>query len=117
MDIQVKWTGLPRVVLRKRRAQPFFFRHPWVFSGAVHRVEGEPATGAEVAVVSDRGDFIARGLYNPASKIQVRLYSWDADAPLDEAFWQARIASAVTLRRQLGLMDLDGGCRLVFSEG
>ena len=116
-DTVATWTDLPRVVLRKRRAQPFFFRHPWVFSGAVQRVEGEPKTGAEVAVVSDRGDFIARGLHNPASKIQVRLYSWDANVPLDEMFWQARIASAVDLRRQLGLMDPEGGCRLVFSEG
>lgn len=108
---------LPRIVLRKRRAQPFFFRHPWVYSGAIGRVEGEPAIGAEVAVLSDRGDFIARGLFNPVSKIQVRLYSWDAEAPLDEAFWDERITSAVQLRHALGLMDPEGGCRLIFSEG
>ncbi|MBI3862084.1 MAG: class I SAM-dependent rRNA methyltransferase [Planctomycetia bacterium] len=109
--------SLSRVVLKPRRAQPFFARHPWVFSGAVARVEGEPAPGAEVALVTEHGEFVALGLYNPASNILVRLYSWDAQAPLDEAFWSRRLDEAIRLRQDvLHLVGPASACRLVFSE-
>ena len=44
---------LPRVILKPRRAEPFFGRHPWVFSGAIARVEGQPGAGDEVLLVTD----------------------------------------------------------------
>jgi len=110
-------SGLARVALKPRRALPFFNRHPWVFAGAVQKIEGEPAAGDEVALVSDRGEFIARGLFNPDSNILVRLYSWDANEGLDEAFWSARLDEAIALRRQYAeYEEANGGCRVVFSE-
>ncbi len=97
----------PRVILKPRRARPFFARHPWVFDSSIQRVEGQPAAGDELDVVSHEGRFIARGLYNPASTIRVRLYRWDP-GPLDEAFWSGLIGAAARLRHQtLGL----GGSR------
>ncbi len=109
---------LPRVVLLPRRARPFFGRHPWVYAGAIAAVEGDPADGAEVDLLSHAGNFVARGLYNSRSKIRLRLYSWSPDMPLDAAFFRDRLAAAIRLRRQL--LGLDGpgrACRLVFSEG
>jgi 23S rRNA (cytosine1962-C5)-methyltransferase len=104
-------------VLKPRRALPFFGRHPWVFEGAVHHVTGNPEPGAEVLLVTDRDEFVARGLYNPQSNIVVRLYSWDENAPLDEAFWSARLDEALQLRSQvLHYDDPQGACRLVYSE-
>jgi 23S rRNA (cytosine1962-C5)-methyltransferase len=109
--------SLPKVILKPRRAQPFFARHPWVFSGAVARVEGDVSPGAEVALVTEHGEFIARGLYNPHSNIVVRLYGWDAETPLDEAFWSRRIDEAIALRRDvLALLEPDSAARVVFSE-
>lgn len=109
--------SLPKVVLKPRRAQPFFARHPWVFSGAIARVAGEPAPGSEVALVTEHGEFVARGLFNPQSNIQVRLYSWDSLQPLDEAFWSQRLDEAIRLRRELLKMSgADSACRMVFSE-
>jgi 23S rRNA (cytosine1962-C5)-methyltransferase len=109
--------SLPKVVLKPRRAQPFFAHHPWVFSGAVARIEGDPPPAAEVALVTDEGEFVARGLYNPHSNIAVRLYGWEAEAPLDEAFWSRRLDEAIALRRDvLGLLGSDSAARLVFSE-
>ena len=106
------------VLLRRRRARPFFARHPWVFSGAIDRVEGPAGDGDEVELRSAEGQFIARGLLNRRSRIQVRLYNWNPDEPLDEAFWRRRLEQAVRLRTQtLGLTDPRGACRLVFSEG
>ena len=107
----------PRVILRPKQARPFYGRHPWVFPGAIASVEGEPADGAEVDLVSSSGGFIARGLYNSQSKIRVRLYSWQPDVPLDADFFRARLASAIRLR---DLLDMNGpgkACRLVSSEG
>ncbi len=106
-----------RILLHPRRARPFYGRHPWVYAGAIAAVEGEPADGDEVEVLSHTRNFVARGLYNSRSKIRVRLFTWDADVPLDRAFFRARIEDAVHLRR---LLDLDGpgrACRMVFSEG
>jgi 23S rRNA (cytosine1962-C5)-methyltransferase len=108
----------PRIILKPRRAQPFFGRHPWVFAGAISAVEGDPADGAEVDLVSHAGNWIARGLYNSRSKIRVRLYSWQPDQPLGRDFFRDRLAAAVRLRREtLGLDRPGGACRLVFSEG
>jgi 23S rRNA (cytosine1962-C5)-methyltransferase len=108
---------LPRIILKPRRALPFFARHPWLFVGAIARVEGDPDPGAEVAVVSHEGQFIARGLFNPASNIRVRLYSWNAEAALDEDLWSRRLDAAIALRRDLFRdMGPETACRLVFSE-
>ena len=108
---------LPRVLLKPRRARPFFARHPWVFAGSIDRVEGNPAPGAEVSVVSREGQFVARGLFNPFSAIRVRLYRWD-DEPLDGPFLRERLATAIRMRA--GVLNLPQGegsaCRLVFSE-
>lgn len=110
--------SLPRVVLLPRKARPFYGRHPWVYAGAVATVEGEPADGAEVDLLSHAGNFVGRGFYNSRSKIRVRLYSWSPDLPLDRAFFQDRLADALRLRREI--LGLDGpgrACRLVYSEG
>ena len=106
-----------RVILKPRRARPFFARHPWVFESSIERVDGQPAAGDEVDVVSHEGQFIARGLFNPASTIRVRLYRWDP-GPLDESFWSGLIAAAARLRHQvLGLGGEQSAYRLVSSEG
>ena len=61
----------PKVVLKARRAQPFFGRHPWVYAGAIDRIDGSPADGDEVELVSTVGNFVARGLFNSQSKIRL----------------------------------------------
>ncbi|MCS6864592.1 MAG: class I SAM-dependent rRNA methyltransferase [Gemmataceae bacterium] len=108
---------IPRVVLKPKRAQPFFGRHPWVFAGALDRVEGTPADGDEVELFSTAGHFIARGLYNSRSKIRVRLYSWAEGVALNRAFFQRRLEEAIALRHNiLHLNAPDAGYRICFSE-
>lgn len=109
--------SLPEVVLRPRRALPFFSGHPWVFAGAIGREPAGLEPGTEVRLVSSRDEFVARGLYNPHSNIRVRLYSWDADRPLDAALWSERLDSAIALRKKLFPDFNDTSARrLVFSE-
>ncbi|HKB01285.1 MAG TPA: class I SAM-dependent rRNA methyltransferase [Gemmataceae bacterium] len=112
----MKLETLPVVILKPKRAQPFFARHPWVFAGAIERVDGEPPDGAEVDLLSSAGNFIARGLFNSQSKIRVRLYSWEPGRSLGRDFFRERIDRAVRLRDALGVRGPGRGCRLVFSE-
>jgi len=109
---------VPKVVLKPRRALPFFSRHPWVFGNAVARIEPDDIPpGALVTLVSSKGEFIARGLFNPNSQIRVRLYSWDEADCLDEEFFAARLEAAINLRQELyGPPTDDSACRLVYSE-
>ena len=107
----------PKVILKAKRAQPFFGRHPWVYAGAIDRVDGEPADGDEVDLVSHGDNFVARGLFNSQSKIHVRLYSWDEGVALDAAFFRDRLARAIRLRHDiLNLNQPEAGYRVVFSE-
>ena len=92
---------LPQIVLKPRKALPFFSRHPWVFQGAVDWLVGDPQPGDVVDVIDDVERFVARGLFNPESQICVRLYSWDEAVQLDEAFWSQRLDDAIALRRRL----------------
>ena len=111
--------GLPTatIVLKPKRARPFFGRHPWVLDSAVLRVDGAPADGAVVDLATHDGQFVGRGLWNSTSRLRVRLYAFDAATKLDDSLWQARIEAAVGLRRTLGLDDPAGAARLVNSEG
>ncbi|MFT5328644.1 MAG: 23S rRNA (cytosine1962-C5)-methyltransferase, partial [Planctomycetaceae bacterium] len=107
---------IPTVALKKKRALPFFNQHPWVFTGAVLSVSGNPEPGDEVIVRDDSGKFVARGLFNSNSNIRVRLYSWGENAPLDRAFWDQRIKDAVTLRADYVQNEATTACRLINSE-
>jgi 23S rRNA (cytosine1962-C5)-methyltransferase len=108
--------AVAQVVLKPRKARPFYGRHPWVLDSAVARLEGSAADGDVVDLLADSGKFVARGIYNSRSRIRVRLYSWDAGQPLDAALWRERIASALALRTSLALDAPDGAARLVYSE-
>ena len=105
-----------RVIVKPRRARPFFARHPWLFVTSIESVEGDPAPGDVVDVFSHENKFIAKGIFNPKSAIRVRLYRWDG-GDLDDAFWSSMIASALRLRREiLKLGKPAEGYRLISSE-
>jgi len=108
---------MTKVILKPKRAQPFFGRHPWVYAGAIDRVDGQPKDGDEVDLVSSADNFVARGLFNSQSKIHVRLYCWEQGVELNRAFFRERVERAVRLRHEiLKLNGPDAGYRVVFSE-
>ncbi len=108
--------GVAEVWLKPRKVRPFFGRHPWVLDSAIARIDGQSADGDVVDLISDKGRFVARGLFNSKSRIRVRLYTWDAAKPIDDAFWRRRLEAAVALRRDLSYDDRTGAARIVFSE-
>lgn len=104
------------VVLKNRKAGPFYGRHPWVLDSAIERVDGVLDDGDVVELVTNKGDWIARGVYNSNSRIRVRLYTWQPDEMLDDAFWRQRVEQAIALRQELHLDDPDGAARIIYSE-
>jgi 23S rRNA (cytosine1962-C5)-methyltransferase len=106
-----------QVFLKPRKARALASRHPWVLDTSIDRVEGSPADGDEIELLSDKGKFIGRGMFNGRSRIRVRLYTWDRSEAMDEAFWRRGLESAMAMRQLLGYDDPEGAARLVFSEG
>ena len=107
----------PRVVLKSGRAKPLWHGHPWVYSEAIARTEGNPDAGAVVDVVDQAARLIGRGFFNPRSQIRVRMMT-RRDEAVDDALIGRRIASARALRRRLGLPNEETTAyRLVNSEG
>jgi 23S rRNA (cytosine1962-C5)-methyltransferase len=100
------------VVLKRGREKPVRNRHPWVFSGAIARLEGDPQDGDLVRVVDSRGNYLATGYLNRRSQIVVRLLTWD-DEEIDEHFWRQRLERAVHVR---GPRPPEGASRLVYAE-
>ena len=109
-------SSVPQVVLKTGKVAPFLGRHPWVLDSAVARVVGAAADGDEVDLVSDKGQWLARGVYNSRSRIRVRLYSWEKGESLDRVFWQRQLESALKLRQTMGYDDPRGAARIVYSE-
>src|SRR6185295_17924750 len=104
-------------ILKRGRANPIWQGHPWVFSGAIDRVEGDAAPGDVVAVADLEGRPIGRGFYNPRSQIRVRMMTLK-DEPVDAQLVAARVREAVALRSRLGLpSEATTAYRLVNSEG
>ncbi len=104
------------VVLKKGRDKPVLQRHPWIFSGAVAHVEGEPDDGDVVEVRDTDGNWLARGYYNARSQIVVRLLTWQPDEAIDGGFWRRRLARAIAARRSFAADPTTTAYRLVHAE-
>ena len=89
--------ALPRIILKRGREKPVLRGHPWVFSGAVARVEGEVSPGEAGEVYSSEGQYLGLGHLNPHSQIIVRLLTQKKEE-LGEKFFSERISRAAVLR-------------------
>lgn len=87
-------------------------RHPWIYSGAL----ASPPKAAVARVTDDSGSVLGVGTASPTNPLAARIFRFE-DGPLDQAFFRARLESALALRKTLGLWDPQGGCRWVFGEG
>lgn len=103
--------------LKKGKEESLRRFHPWIFSGAVHHIEGNPEEGDTVRVLNSQGEFIAIGHWQIGS-IAVRVLTFQ-DQPIDVAFWQKRLAAALDVRRSIGVAGVpqNNMFRLVHGEG
>jgi len=90
-------------------------RHPWIFAGAVERVDGEPASG-ETVLVKAAGQPLALAAWSTRSQIRARVWSFDCSASVDEEFFSKRIRQAIALRDALPAAKHTNALRLVHGE-
>ena len=105
------------IILRKGKEESLKRFHPWIFSGAVHHIEGEPAEGDLVEVLNSEGRFIAIGHWQIGS-IAVRILTFQRQK-IDIEFWKKRLASALDVRKSIGVAGTayNNMYRLVHGEG
>lgn len=103
-------------MLARGKASPQFRRHPWVFANAVEALVGRARPGDTVQVETHEGRVLGRAAWSPASQIRARLWSFDADESIDDAFFRRRIRAAVQRRMALPALAGQEGLRLVHGE-
>ena len=86
------------LILKSGREKSLLRRHPWVFSGALDILNGNPQSGATVDVRAADGLFLARAAYSPSSQIRARVWSFDPDEVIDADFFRRRILAALARR-------------------
>ena len=104
------------VVLKRGREKSLMRRHPWIFSGAIARVEGKPRRGETVDILAAEGAVLARGSYSPASQITVRVWTFDPQEDVSPEFFHGRLERAIDSRRALVADEGPHGVRLVNAE-
>jgi len=106
---------MPTLTLKPGREKSLLRRHPWIFSGAVQRVDGDPEAGATVDLLSSKGDFLARGDYSPHSQIRARVWTFDPSEAVEADFFRRRIKNAILVRAGLRPAPADA-LRLIYAE-
>ena len=86
----------------KKTADSFIKRkHPWIFSGAIEKVEGNPSNGQTVQIFSSDKKLIGNGNFSPSSQIRVRVWSFDSEENIDRDFFRRKISLAQSLREKI----------------
>jgi 23S rRNA (cytosine1962-C5)-methyltransferase len=104
------------LILHPGKEKSVLRRHPWLFSGAVARLEGRARAGDTVDVVSHEGRPLGRAAWSPASQIRARIWSFDAEETIDHAFFKRRVAASVARRAALPELAGQQGLRLIHAE-
>lgn len=105
-----------RLFLAKGREKSLLRRHPWVFSGAVQRVEGKAHSGETIDILDNQGKWLARGAYSPESQIRARVWTFQPDEEINIDFFIRRLQQAQSWRDWVAQRDGLDGYRLIAGE-
>lgn len=105
---------MSKILIKKDRERMWQSGHPWMYSGAVEKIEGNPEAGSVVEVYNWKKEFIGYGHYNKNSKIMVRMLEKDVDKKIDLNWYSEKVREAYALRKMINI-DSDG-YRLIHSE-
>ena len=104
------------LILKAGRDKSIRRRHPWIFSGAVERVQGNPGSGETVLVKSAEGGMLALAAYSAQSQIRARVWSFDPGVSIKQVFFDTAIKKAVRMRAALPAARHTNAMRLVHGE-
>jgi 23S rRNA (cytosine1962-C5)-methyltransferase len=101
---------MAQLVLLSGKDRSLARRHPWIFAASVDRLRGRARPGDTVDVVAANGRPLAKAAWSPESKIRARVWSFDPDEIIDDAFFKRRILAAVERRRLMPELSARGAC-------
>jgi 23S rRNA (cytosine1962-C5)-methyltransferase len=104
------------IILKAGREKSVRQHHPWVFSGAVANVRGNPKAGETVDVLAADGSWLGRAAFNPFSNIRARLWTWDETETIDATFFRRRLSRAIESREAIYPENDRSALRLVYAE-
>ncbi len=107
---------MPNLILKPGREKSLLRRHPWIFSGAVERMDGNPEAGATVELLSFTGEFLARAAYSPHSQIRARVWTFDPSEAVDADFFRRRLHSSHLQRQTLNVSHDTDAYRIIHAE-
>jgi 23S rRNA (cytosine1962-C5)-methyltransferase len=103
------------IVLKPGREKSLLRHHPWIFSGAIETVEGDPGSGETVEILTSGRDFLGVGAFSPYSQIRVRVWTFQKDQTPDASFFRTRLGRAIQSRAAY-FTAKESACRLVNAE-
>ena len=103
------------LVLKPGRERSLLRRHPWIFSGAVDHINGDPSSGETVDLLSANGEFLAQAAYSPHSTIMARVWTFD-EKEVGEELFRERIRAAIQVRALWNLSSETDAFRLIHAE-
>lgn len=107
---------MPSIIL-KRPADNFIKRkHPWIFSGAIEKVEGNPSNGETIKIFTSNKSLIGYGSCSPSSQIRVRVWSFNPEEKIDFNFFRKRILAASEIRKQFIETSQTNAYRIINAE-
>lgn len=114
---QAMSTGIyPEITLKKGREAAVLRGHPWVFSGAIAAIKGNPCAGDIVLAKDSAGNPLALGFFNPLTDIAFRVLTKRCEENISQYFWQARLQAAIKLRQKV-VGEETNAYRLINAEG
>jgi len=106
----------PEITLKKGREEAILRGHPWIFSGAITNVKGNPGAGDIVLAKDSAGNNLALGVYNPSTDIAFRILTRKCEENISQYFWQSRLHEAYKLRQKI-IGEETNAYRLINAEG
>ena len=107
---------MTELILKPGKERSLYRRHPWIFEGSVARLNGRAKPGDTVDVLDADGRTLARAAWSPKSQIRARIWSFDSQTIIDDAFFKRRVADAVARRQAMPQLAGQEGMRLIHGE-
>ena len=104
-----------QLIVQAGKERSLYRRHPWLFAGSVERLVGKARPGDTVEVVAGK-QVLAKAAWSPESQIRARVWSFDPDEIIDNAFFKRRVAAAVARRAVPPRLTSAQGVRLIHAE-
>ncbi|MEJ2105229.1 MAG: 23S rRNA (cytosine(1962)-C(5))-methyltransferase RlmI, partial [Ignavibacteriaceae bacterium] len=107
---------MPSVTLKKSADSFIKRKHPWIFSGATEKVDGNPTKGETVQIFTSDKKLVGSGSFSPSSQIRVRVWTFNLEENIDSEFFKLKIVKAKSLKEKIIDVSTTNAYRVINSE-